>query len=735
METTIQQPASGIFTIAVWINFPTGYSGDGIIQLKTKTSGGYVQRDKWLSVGICGPAPNALFFSLWPGYPVNVWSQTTVADGRWRHAVATLSPAGMKLYLDGELIATNSNTGTEGYAGYWVFGGNLGKSTMIDEVRIYDRALSSIEVAQLYALEAAKSKWAWSQIQSPINVPTNFYPGRSAVDYQRGLIYSARKEVGQPGSLIVYNMASNTFTTLPASGWPYEIRAESYVFDSANNRILAWRDSRDAVYAIPAAGGTWQPIGGGASGEDYGNNKWWNPVSGKINTFAGYGFMRFHNWEWEFDTNINDWRQLAANNPGAAGIPWPRFSAWGQSFDPANKRLFLYAGHGNSSGNQYQLDSGIPSWNSDGDLLQDLWMLDLNNRQWTELISVTNAPWPGSGGGIVYYPPDDSVYQVCSAIAPAASGLVTNLVMRYGLADGSTKFSNVETIGTPPPITPNTGWPMPFYNAASSNIICFMPYGFANGEPTGVYALNPIYAEPLITTQPQDQLVHAHGTVSFSVTATGTDPLAYQWTFNGTNLLNTTNSTLNITNVRPWNLGSYTVVVTNYSGSVTSEVAQLTMHPFIATPFSGFTTYWGQTNILSVGAWGSGLLDYQWFFNGVAIPNATGATFILPAIQFTNAGLYSVVVSSPWGSVTNTPYQVVVNPANVVIRICPDVMIEGTVGYSYLIESTTDLSNTNSWMTETNFILTQPIQHWNDNNTDINHPNNPRKFYRVLPGQ
>ena len=194
--------------------------------------------------------------------------------------------------------------------------------------------------------------------------------------------------------------------------------------------------------------------------------------------------MAFHNWEWEFDTSSGNWNQLAANNPGVAGRPWARaFGFWGQSYDPANQRLFFYSGQGNSSGSQGQLDSGFPFWTSDADLLQDLWVLNLTNRQWTALIPVTNHQPPVSGGELVYYPPSDSLFQVGSQLSPASSAALTNLVMRFGLSDGSTNFSNVLVAGTPPPLTPSSGLPRPFYNAAATNIICFL----ANG----VYALTP----------------------------------------------------------------------------------------------------------------------------------------------------------------------------------------------------------------------------------------------------
>lgn len=104
-------------------------------------------------------------------------------------------------------------------------------------------------------------------------------------------------------------------------------------------------------------------------------------------------------------------------------------------------------------------------------------------------------------------------------------------------------------------------------------------------------------------------------------------------------------------------------------------------------------------------------------------------------MQATNAGLYSVVLTSPLGSVTNPPAQVVVNPAGVTLGLYPGVTIDGVVGYNYIIQNTADLSNTNAWVTLTNLTLVQPVQLWVDTNADASLPANPHRFYRVLPGQ
>ena len=159
----------------------------------------------------------------------------------------------------------------------------------------------------------------------------------------------------------------------------------------------------------------------------------------------------------------------------------------------------------------------------------------------------------------------------------------------------------------------------------------------------------------------------------------------------------------------------------------------LSMYPFLATSFGGLVTDWGYNTTLSVVAWGTGPLRYQWFDNGVAVLNATNQTLNFPSIQFTNAGLYSVVVSSPLGSVTNPPAQVVVNPAGVSLGMYAGITVTGTVGYAYAIQATTDLSKTNSWSTVATLTLVQPVQLWVD--ISVSAFANPHRYYRVMPAE
>lgn len=90
-----------------------------------------------------------------------------------------------------------------------------------------------------------------------------------------------------------------------------------------------------------------------------------------------------------------------------------------------------------------------------------------------------------------------------------------------------------------------------------------------------------VFALPFgIVSGPTNQTVMVGEPVTFSVLASGTQPLFYQWRFNGVNLPGETNATLFIPSAQPTDSGRYTVVVQNDLGAVTSDPATL----FVQTP-------------------------------------------------------------------------------------------------------------------------------------------------------
>jgi hypothetical protein len=257
----------------------------------------------------------------------------------------------------------------------------------------------------------------------------------------------------------------------------------------------------------------------------------------------------------------------------------------------------------------------------------------------------------------------------------------------------------------------------------------------AYGAVTSTVTPLVVYGPVTIDAEPLSQIVPLGATPSFMVLASGFPAPVYQWTFNGTNLIGATSSTLTITNVNLSKLGYYQALINNGYSTNISSLVTLNMSPSFVSPFTGASTIWGTSATLSVGAIGSGQLSYQWYLNGVAIAGQTGATLNFTSIQFTNAGLYSVVVSSPYGSITNVASQVVVNPAGVSLGFCPALTISGVVGYSYIIQSSTNLADPNAWVTLTNLTLTQSVELWVDTSVDASSPFNSKTFYKILPGQ
>lgn len=97
---------------------------------------------------------------------------------------------------------------------------------------------------------------------------------------------------------------------------------------------------------------------------------------------------------------------------------------------------------------------------------------------------------------------------------------------------------------------------------------------------------------PGITSPPQSQTATEGNTVIFTVGATGTSPLSYQWQFFNTNLPGATDSTLTLSSVTTNQAGPYTVLITNTVGTTSSVPATLTVTPLPAlVPALSYVTY------------------------------------------------------------------------------------------------------------------------------------------------
>lgn len=152
----------------------------------------------------------------------------------------------------------------------------------------------------------------------------------------------------------------------------------------------------------------------------------------------------------------------------------------------------------------------------------------------------------------------------------------------------------------------------PYWPNGDSDYIHFQDYGatcLARLIVRGIQELNLpglapyVIGTPFIAEQPQAQTAVVGDTVNFSVDASGTPPLTYQWQCNGAPLAGATASTLSLTDVQLANAGNYSVVVTNATGdALTSSDAALTVNvngTFIGEATAASVTAAGTTNAVA----------------------------------------------------------------------------------------------------------------------------------------
>jgi hypothetical protein len=201
---------------------------------------------------------------------------------------------------------------------------------------------------------------------------------------------------------------------------------------------------------------------------------------------------------------------------------------------------------------------------------------------------------------------------------------------------------------------------------ASGNTL-FAGGGFTNfgGQRRPCFASIGPVGPPILITQPLDQVASLGANVTFSVTATGQDPLSYQWLFNGTNLAGATSPSLALSGVESGQEGGYSVQVSNRFGAITSAVATLRLSAPPALTVTNVTLFAAPgTNLTLVATniTGSPPFQYQWRLNGVNIPGATQATLTITNAQPTNSGSYSFVVANDQGVASSGIFSVIIDP-------------------------------------------------------------------------
>ncbi|MGZ5543840.1 MAG: immunoglobulin domain-containing protein, partial [Limisphaerales bacterium] len=196
--------------------------------------------------------------------------------------------------------------------------------------------------------------------------------------------------------------------------------------------------------------------------------------------------------------------------------------------------------------------------------------------------------------------------------------------------------------------------------------------GWLSGTDGGVIMANSLLfgavnnSPPIISLQPSNQLVSAGATATFNVLAFGAQPLSYQWQNNGSPIFGATTSGLSITNVQFSDAASYSVIVSNAFGSVTSSNAVLAINttpPSITTQPVSLAVQAGSPATFSVSAAGASPFSYRWQKNSNDIAGATLSSFTITNAQLSDTASYSVVISNSYGSATSSNAMLIVGYA------------------------------------------------------------------------
>ncbi len=169
VSTQTQRVGMKIFSLEAWFKTTTT-TGGKIIGWGTKSSGNSGNSDRMIYMGRTGK----VYFGVYPLAYKTVNSTAAYNNGAWHHAVATLGPDGMQLYVDGALVGSDPNTrAAQVNSGYWRVGGDY-MSNWPDNPPLTSYFAGDIDNAAVYNYPLAAS-----QVSAHAAVPANAAPTAS----------------------------------------------------------------------------------------------------------------------------------------------------------------------------------------------------------------------------------------------------------------------------------------------------------------------------------------------------------------------------------------------------------------------------------------------------------------------------------------------------------------------------------------------------------------------------
>nr|WP_239556381.1 beta-1,3-glucanase family protein [Dyella flava] len=225
--------------------------------------------------------------------------------------------------------------------------------------------------------------------------------------------------------------------------------------------------------------------------------------------------------------------------------------------------------------------------------------------------------------------------------------------------------------------------------------------GLQSGSVTLTSVAPPVTTQseaPVIIVAPQPAQTTSGYPATFSVVASGSGTLTYQWSDVNGPIAGATSATYTTPATTAANNGdTYTVTIADSFGSVTSTPVTLSVdapaNVVITTQPVSQAVVVGDSATLSVAATGSPQITYQWYLVGSgAIAGATQATYTTPVFSGTQTASYYVFVTNDLGSVQSnnatvtvgaaTPVSFTTQPTNAIVPVNEPVQFTATVAGS-----------------------------------------------------
>lgn len=178
---------------------------------------------------------------------------------------------------------------------------------------------------------------------------------------------------------------------------------------------------------------------------------------------------------------------------------------------------------------------------------------------------------------------------------------------------------------------------------------------------------NPATA-PTIVQHPQSVSTIEGNSISLWGSASGSNPLSYQWLKGGAEVSGATQNYIEFAAVRASDAGSYQLRVSNDAGSATSNAAVLTVEAatlpvFSQQPPASVSIEESQTfNLYAYATSNAWISSYQWTRDGVNVPGATSYYLTISSATSADAGTYRLIATNIAGSTTSTACVVTVSP-------------------------------------------------------------------------